>query len=460
MAAVFTKQNENGEGQLVLFTYPSTSDDDETSQSSVHNLTKTFKNLLAGGVLNKTTHLIITGSWVFDDKKISEIQTHYGALLSRDAWEKNTNERAAAAQNNRKPPPYLSPGKRIMGIVRNKSFGSQRRAARIYERSIGIRYVVAIIDLIGNNLKSFTWASELPFHKSLLFHLPRGIETLDINLNVSSGNTTAKHHSEQLTMEDLQPLCEFRELRDLRIVGMKISFQPLIWEVVWLNSKLEELELGMAENPTAKGVNGKAWTVVSKDWYPNDDFTNNGYRGQDGAGPLDSSFGNGEYLDALTIRKARVTVAQNVSHSLGNLPILTLRLCGFVVDDMPFRQYFEKLECLELYDGCIDAGFTLNNYLAARVHLVWGGGIEESAPIIPHISTTRSGDVNILEFAEMMHALQMEDEEQSETRSVLESNGKEDGDEGDENTHKGTHRFKSRFKETFDLKARFTEILD
>ena len=155
MAAVFTKQNETGEGQLVLFTYPSTSDD-EGSQSSVYNLTKTFKNLLAGGVLNKTTHLVITGSWVFDDKKISEIQKNYGALLSRDAWEKNTNERAVAAQDNRKPPPYLSPGKRIIGIVRNKSFGSQRRAVRIYERSIGIRYVVEIIDLAGKNLKSFT----------------------------------------------------------------------------------------------------------------------------------------------------------------------------------------------------------------------------------------------------------------------------------------------------------------
>lgn len=47
-------------------------------------------------------------------------------------------------------------------------------------------------------------------------------------------------------LQDLSPLCLYRELRTLKITGMMQSYQSYIWLVVWLNPQLTDLTLEMA----------------------------------------------------------------------------------------------------------------------------------------------------------------------------------------------------------------------
>jgi hypothetical protein len=73
-----------------------------------------------------------------------------------------------------------------------------------------------------------------------------------------------------LTLEQMRPLTQFRNLRVLKLVGMMKSYQPVIWQVVWLNPRLVTLELEMAvgldiENP----VGPSGWKPITNGWVMN-----------------------------------------------------------------------------------------------------------------------------------------------------------------------------------------------
>lgn len=64
-------------------------------------------------------------------------------------------------------------------------------------------------------------------------------------------------------------LCDFRNLRVLRITGMMQSFQKYIWRAAWLNLNLEELELGMALAPRIRASvaeNRTDWPLIRGGW--------------------------------------------------------------------------------------------------------------------------------------------------------------------------------------------------
>lgn len=73
-----------------------------------------------------------------------------------------------------------------------------------------------------------------------------------------------------LSLEQMRPLAEFRNLRVLKLTGMMKSYQRIIWQAVWLNPKLTTLELEMAvgldiEHPI--GLSG--WKPITKGWVMN-----------------------------------------------------------------------------------------------------------------------------------------------------------------------------------------------
>ena len=75
------------------------------------------------------------------------------------------------------------------------------------------------------------------FSKQLLIHMDHDKEHLEIDLFRPEG---LKHI---YPPHVLSPLCLYRNLHSLKIVGMMRSYQPYIWLVVWMNPNLSELTL-------------------------------------------------------------------------------------------------------------------------------------------------------------------------------------------------------------------------
>lgn len=70
-----------------------------------------------------------------------------------------------------------------------------------------------------------------------------------------------------LDLIELKPLCQFRGLRSLKLVGMLQSYQTYIWQTAWLNLGLDELELGMVLGPEIMSVtHGRQWKLVEEGW--------------------------------------------------------------------------------------------------------------------------------------------------------------------------------------------------
>lgn len=67
-------------------------------------------------------------------------------------------------------------------------------------------------------------------------------------------------------LEDLAPLCNFRNLTFLKLTGMTQSYQKYIWQTVWLNPHLEVLELEMALEPCIRRTFNAGWPSIKGDW--------------------------------------------------------------------------------------------------------------------------------------------------------------------------------------------------
>ena len=96
------------------------------------------------------------------------------------------------------------------------------------------------------------------------------------------------------------------------------------------------------------------------------------YLGLHGTGVLHEEFGDGEYLDTQAIKMAHIKVAEDLPETnIRYLPIKELTLMNFVIDSGPVLRWLdpEKLEQINLREGCIDAGFHLSDDMKhVRVH--------------------------------------------------------------------------------------------
>ncbi|OQE27013.1 hypothetical protein PENFLA_c006G07250 [Penicillium flavigenum] len=164
-----------------------------------------------------------------------------------------------------------------------------------------------------------------------------------------------------LTLEQMRPLTQFRNLRVLKLVGMMKSYQPVIWQVVWLNPRLITLDLEMAvgldiENP----VGPSSWKPITKGWVMNvKSWAPPVYYGQ-GDGEISTKIGYGEYLDKYCIEKAKVLARSTGFPVPPYLPVKHLTLTGFAVDGDAFAMWFRNLEEVHFKKDCIDCGFWLS----------------------------------------------------------------------------------------------------
>ncbi|CBF82764.1 predicted protein [Aspergillus nidulans FGSC A4] len=163
-----------------------------------------------------------------------------------------------------------------------------------------------------------------------------------------------------LPIDEMAPLCTFRNLRILKITGMMQSYQMYIFQAAWLNTDLEELEIGMALQPRLR--RGYKWPYIKGGWRLNKTtYAEPVYHGT-GYGTLLRTVGVAEYLDKMCIEKAKIRAMASGS-TRNRLSIRTLILTGVVVDADPFLHWFDpkRLKCINFKDNCVDAGFYLSH---------------------------------------------------------------------------------------------------
>ncbi|KAJ5757238.1 uncharacterized protein N7511_007420 [Penicillium nucicola] len=164
-----------------------------------------------------------------------------------------------------------------------------------------------------------------------------------------------------LAIVELKPLCEFRNLRSLKLTGMLRSYQTYIWQAVWLNTKLETLDLGMALEPDIFSAPSTQWKQIKTGWKMSGKmYADPVYYGHYGTGELNPDIGYGEYLDKHAIEKAKIR-AMAMGLSVKRLQIKTISFSGFVVDAGPFLHWFDpnNLRTIHFKAHCVDAGLWL-----------------------------------------------------------------------------------------------------
>ncbi|OAX77859.1 hypothetical protein ACJ72_07836 [Emergomyces africanus] len=175
-----------------------------------------------------------------------------------------------------------------------------------------------------------------------------------------------------LALEAMAPLCNFRNLRLLRLTGMSQSYQKYIWQTVWLNPGLEELELEMTLEPCIRRA-FSGWPYIKGGWIQRrkPDGEKSSYYGDEGQGILHRRVGIGEYLDKYAIAQAK-TRAARMGSTLILLPVVKLSLTGFVVDGGPFRFFNpHRLRMINFKNDCVDAGFALPDRMREQVAVFW-----------------------------------------------------------------------------------------
>ncbi|OJJ83991.1 uncharacterized protein ASPGLDRAFT_126845 [Aspergillus glaucus CBS 516.65] len=219
--------------------------------------------------------------------------------------------------------------------------------------------------------------------------LPRDMQAIGIDL-FWPVKQNQEGDREVLHIEEMVPLCQFRGLRVLKITGMLQSYQKYIWQAAWLNTELEELELGMAIGPRIRRNFPGDWPFIKGGWaLKQDTYGEPVYYGHMGTGNLHRTIGIGEYLDKTSIEKAKVR-AMATGRTLNRLSIKTLTLNGFVVDADPILLWFDPkmLRCINFRDNCVDAGFYLCRPMR-KVEVKFPTEIEEKAVTVRKVDVRR-----------------------------------------------------------------------
>ncbi|KAG0152927.1 hypothetical protein PDIDSM_1886 [Penicillium digitatum] len=238
------------------------------------------------------------------------------------------------------------------------------------ESSVTEKATTAEIETLGSAAESWP-ADKGPVEIDLSTECATKELTTGDHLITEAADNNGAHHSAKkqegeirifiLTLEQVRPLLEFRSLRVLRLVGMMKSYQPIIWQAVWLNPQLTTLELEMAVGLDINKPEGPSgWEPIKKGGVMNvKSRAAPVYYGQ-GDGEISSKIGYGEYLDKYCIEKGKMLALCTRCPVPPYLPVKHLTLTGFAVDGDSFGMWFRNLEEVHFKKDCIDCGFWLS----------------------------------------------------------------------------------------------------
>ena len=98
-------------------------------------------------------------------------------------------------------------------------------------------------------------------------HTPRAISRMHVD-TCTPVNFYRFVEEDTIPPSLLEPLCDFRGLRELKITGMLDSYQSIIWQAAWLCPQLESLTLEMVLPPEAEPIRQLAWRAIEPGWTP------------------------------------------------------------------------------------------------------------------------------------------------------------------------------------------------
>ena len=169
------------------------------------------------------------------------------------------------------------------------------------------------------------------FSKELLIRMDHNKRHLEIDLFRPASEPTV------FPLQDLSPLCLYRELRALKITGMMQNYQSMIWTVVWLNLQLTDLSLEMAGEAEPLDVEAIAEAQEYAKHKP-------------------------------TMRE--VVQGKTTAEVLERFHIVNLSLTNFVVEDAPFQWFSDTtLQKVELH-RCKDAGFEMPSVMERSFNII------------------------------------------------------------------------------------------
>ncbi|KAM5434724.1 hypothetical protein MferCBS31731_006496 [Microsporum ferrugineum] len=303
----------------------------------------------------------------------------------------------------------------MIGQSNNSRKGNTARSASRSSFSSNIALLRAAFSSKQNNMKEYEDTFDEPFEDDdstdgfdkpiISFRGGAAWQSLDQNCEVLALDLfwpTKRNNpfdnpfrSDIMPVEELSSLCNFRNLRKLKLTGMSRSYQKYIWQTVWLNPGLEELELEMALEPCIRRTFNADWPSIKGDWsYRTADEASGVYYGEAGEGELHRRAGVGEYLDKEAIGNAKAR-AWEMGCSLDRLPVVQISLTGFVVDADPFFMWFNphRLRVINFKNDCVDAGFSLPRSMADRVVVSWPNTVAEYAMQVRHV---QPGEVKLI----------------------------------------------------------------
>ena len=252
------------------------------------------------------------------DRKQEELQEHEDALGSHKRSKKHpgkaatTQQASDTAESERQDPSIQAATTQPTDIseTRPSTDGSERTLTSDFP-------VIMVSPYRMDNQSSLP---RVLFSKGLLIRMEHNKQHLEIDL------FRPELEEGVFPLHDLSPLCLYRDLRTLKIIGMMQSYQSYIWLVVWLNPQLTDLTLEMAGK--AEPLDEKAIAKAQ------------------------------EYAKSKpTMRE--VVQGKTTTRVLRKFHIINLSLTNFVVQDAPFKWFSDmKLQRVELH-RCKDAGFEL-----------------------------------------------------------------------------------------------------
>ncbi|CAA9965261.1 hypothetical protein PTMSG1_08620 [Pyrenophora teres f. maculata] len=211
-------------------------------------------------------------------------------------------------------------------------------------------------------LKELTWISGLPFMPVIWEKLPTSLTKLVLDL----GQPVKVHHDVQhdqvieynsyIASNEMKPLVQYTQLKELRLLRMQDSMQSLVWETIFRNTSengMRVVDLQMAAAPLVRSKHWHTAEDVVGLTVPKADSKEKEYKGIEGKGLLHYCFGTGEYLDDFCMRKARIAAGLDETIPL---PLWALKLDGFVVDYLPFEHELSRIVLLTCGSNCIDSG--------------------------------------------------------------------------------------------------------
>ncbi|KAK0640473.1 hypothetical protein DIS24_g9283 [Lasiodiplodia hormozganensis] len=347
------------DGRLVLNTGPRGTTAADTSSSLARLVDRVNELHDMPELIVHKTEIVIVGGWTFSLDTMEVLQAKYNKLDLENAVDTDVDEPMRTGDLTR---------------ARSQSSAAQSDTPRKHELewALAVNLIKSVLEKI-DGLKSLEWETDLPFSKEIWAVIPENIQKLSLNLFVPDVEELGEHdpHPDYFTHDDLMYLVNFKNLRSLRLYNMVESFQSIIWETVWKNTGLTTLELEMRDDPiTRDGDNGgKRFPVIDDNWkYNTKRVAADKYRGRDGFGFLHHAYGYGEYLDCVAISKGRNAAMRSMGE-LNTLPLTTLRLGNFVVDDTSFAKYFDGLRKIVFTPKCADAGFVLPEKLNGKVNI-------------------------------------------------------------------------------------------